>query len=61
MERLENSIEVLQTRFARLLAEFIASQSTIKKRLHRLENTDLLLDDREEKRVTFTEDVDECF
>ncbi|XP_035215640.1 cyclic nucleotide-gated cation channel alpha-3-like [Stegodyphus dumicola] len=37
VQRLEESIEVLQTRLARLLAEFVASQNNLKQRIHRLE------------------------
>ncbi|XP_015910032.2 cyclic nucleotide-gated channel alpha-3 [Parasteatoda tepidariorum] len=37
IERLDNTMEVLQTRLARFFAEFIASQNNFKQRIHRLE------------------------
>lgn len=52
-------MEILQTRLARLLAEFIASQSTIKQRIHRLENKDLTHDEQEI--LDFQEDNEEYF
>ncbi|GJQ70753.1 hypothetical protein Trydic_g685 [Trypoxylus dichotomus] len=40
LKRLESSVENLQTRLARLLAEFTASQAKLKQRLTRVEHTD---------------------
>lgn len=37
VKKLENALETLQTRFARLLAEYTASQAKIKQRLTRVE------------------------
>lgn len=37
IKKLENTVEILQTRLARLLAEFSASQAKLKQRLTRLE------------------------
>ena len=38
VEYLESSLDILQTRFARLLAEYSASQMKLKQRLTRLES-----------------------
>ncbi|KAG8199681.1 hypothetical protein JTE90_022131 [Oedothorax gibbosus] len=40
VERLEDSIEVLQTRFARFITEFVTVQNTFKQRIYRLEKED---------------------
>lgn len=40
IKRLESTVENLQTRLARLLAEFTASQAKLKQRLTRVEHND---------------------
>lgn len=40
IKRLESAVENLQTRLARLLAEFTASQAKLKQRLTRVEHND---------------------
>lgn len=57
--RLEDSIEVLQTRFARFIAEFVTVQSTFKQRIHKLEKEDKNFDDM--KVANITEDKEEYF
>ncbi|KAF8783417.1 Cyclic nucleotide-gated cation channel subunit like protein [Argiope bruennichi] len=60
VERLEDSIEVLQTRLSRFLAEFVASQNNLKQRIYRLEKQGhRTVDDL--KVANITEDKEEYF
>ncbi|GBO30178.1 hypothetical protein AVEN_34278-1 [Araneus ventricosus] len=60
VERLEGSIEVLQTRLSRFLAEFVVSQNNLKQRIYRLEKQGhRTLDDL--KVANITEDKEEYF
>ncbi|XP_054709775.1 cyclic nucleotide-gated cation channel alpha-3-like [Uloborus diversus] len=43
VERMENTVEILQTRLARLLAEFVSSQNLLKQRIYKLENEESIL------------------
>ncbi|CAL1283125.1 unnamed protein product [Larinioides sclopetarius] len=60
VERLEDSIEVLQTRLSRFLAEFVASQNNMKQRIYRLEKHGHRIGD-DMKVPNITEDKEEYF
>ncbi|GIY58740.1 cyclic nucleotide-gated channel cone photoreceptor subunit alpha [Caerostris darwini] len=60
LDRLENNIDVLQTRLSRLLAEFVVSQNNLKQRIHRLEKQGHRTAD-DPKVTNITEDKEEYF